>query len=64
MLNLHYFLLKSGTGVLADQAAGMYTGEKVYNDAKPEDIESLPLTQVHRPVDVAVIDAGKAGTSC
>ncbi|KLO17101.1 NAD-binding protein [Schizopora paradoxa] len=51
----------SGTGVLADQAAGLYTGEKVYNDANPDDIESLPLTQVHRPVDVAVIDAGKAG---
>jgi len=51
----------SGTGVLADQAAGMFAGEKVYNDASVEDIESLPLTQIHRPVDVAVIDAGKAG---
>ncbi len=50
--------------MLADQAAGMYSGDKVYNDASAEDIESLPLTQVHRPVDIAVIDAVKAGKSC
>lgn len=47
--------------MLADNASGMYAGEKVYNDAIPEDIESLPETQIHRPVDVTVINADKEG---
>ncbi|KAH8117907.1 hypothetical protein DFH11DRAFT_1571372 [Phellopilus nigrolimitatus] len=51
----------SGTGVLADNAAGMFATERVYDDAKVEDIESLPVSQIHRPVDVAVVEADKQG---
>ena len=54
-------MLQSGTGVLADNAAGMFTSEKVYNDASVEDIESLPITQIHRPVDIAVTAADLEG---
>ena len=53
---------QSGTGVLADNAAGMYASEKIYDDSKVEDIESLdPKTQVHREVDIEVVSADKAG---
>lgn len=39
----------------------MFTSEKVYNDASVEDIESLPITQIHRPVDIAVTAADLEG---
>jgi hypothetical protein len=48
-------------GVLADNAAGLYPGDKIYNDASVEDIESLPITQIHRPVDLAVVAADQEG---
>ncbi|GLB40152.1 putative NAD-P-binding protein [Lyophyllum shimeji] len=51
----------SGTGVLADDARGMYASTKIYDDLNPDDIDSLPPTQLHRPVDMAVIDADKKG---
>ena len=54
---------QSGTGVLADNAAGVYATEKVYDDAKVEDIESLAETQIHRPVDLAVTQADIDGES-
>lgn len=47
--------------MLADNAAGLFAGDKIYNDASVEDIESLPTTQIHRPVDVIVVEADKAG---
>lgn len=50
-------------GVLADNAAGMHPTEKIYNDASVDDIESLPPTQIHRPVDLAVVAADQEGTS-
>ncbi|KLO17100.1 NAD-binding protein [Schizopora paradoxa] len=55
-----FFIHTSGTSVLEDRALGMYTGEKIYTESV-EDIESLPLTKVHRPVDAVVIEAGAAG---
>ncbi|KAH8111364.1 NAD-binding protein [Phellopilus nigrolimitatus] len=51
----------SGTGVLDDDAAGMYTGEKVYDDTKVEEIEALPLTQPHRLVDSTIVAADNEG---
>ena len=47
--------------MLADNAAGMYPTERIYNDASVEDIESLPVTQIHRPVDLAVVAADQEG---
>ncbi|EJD06860.1 NAD-binding protein [Fomitiporia mediterranea MF3/22] len=56
------YIHTSGTGVLADNAAGMYATEKIYDDSKVEDIESLdPKTQIHREVDIEVVSADQAG---
>ncbi|KAI5122913.1 hypothetical protein M0805_007591 [Coniferiporia weirii] len=56
-----FLIHTSGTGVLADNAAGMHATERVYDDSEAEDIESLPITQIHRPVDVAVTQADTEG---
>ena len=42
----------------------MYASEKIYDDAKVEDFETLPKTQIHREVDIEVVEADKAGMSC
>lgn len=49
----------SGTGVLGDNAIGAYSSDRIYDDTNPEQIESLPVTQPHRCVDVE-IDAADA----
>ncbi|KAG6808428.1 hypothetical protein H0H87_012940, partial [Tephrocybe sp. NHM501043] len=49
----------SGTGVLADNALGQYSSDTIYDDANPEQIKTLPITQIHRWVDVE-LDAADA----
>ncbi|KAG5644376.1 hypothetical protein DXG03_008604 [Asterophora parasitica] len=49
----------SGTAVLAEDAAGLYAYETIYDDSDPYQIEALPPTQVHRLIDLAVIAADK-----
>ncbi|KAL0064834.1 hypothetical protein AAF712_008231 [Marasmius tenuissimus] len=49
----------SGTGTLADDAAGMYTTDTVYDDADPDQIETLPYTKIHRDVDLEIVAADK-----
>ncbi|THH08886.1 hypothetical protein EW145_g2403 [Phellinidium pouzarii] len=56
-----FLIHTSGTGVLADDARGMFAYDKVYDDSNVEDIESLAPSQIHRPVDIAVTEADKAG---
>ncbi|CAO2647331.1 Nn.00g082530.m01.CDS01 [Neocucurbitaria sp. VM-36] len=51
------FIHTGGTGVLEDGAQGMYKNEKVYKDDTPEDIKAIPLTAMHRNVDVAIEQA-------
>ncbi|KAJ8072715.1 hypothetical protein PM082_016274 [Marasmius tenuissimus] len=51
----------SGTGTLADDAAGMYTTDTVYDDADPDQIETLPYTKIHRNVDLEIVAADKEG---
>jgi len=51
----------SGTGVLADDAAGMHTYDTIYDDSNPDQIETLPITQIHRNVDLEIINADKEG---
>ena len=41
---------------MGDDAAGEYVSEKVYDDAKVEDIEAIP-NQSHRPLDAAIAEA-------
>ncbi|EJD06861.1 NAD-binding protein [Fomitiporia mediterranea MF3/22] len=56
------YIHTSGTGVLTDNAAGMYATERIYDDSKVEDIESLdPKTQIHREIDIEVVSTDQAG---
>ncbi|KAJ3566143.1 hypothetical protein NP233_g7180 [Leucocoprinus birnbaumii] len=55
------FIHTSGTGLLSDNAAGMYATTKVWNDADADDLETLPDKAPHRNVDLAIIDADKEG---
>lgn len=50
-------------GVLMDNAAGEYTIDTIYDDANPEQMESLPDTQLHRNVDLELLKADKEGAS-
>ncbi|CDO71823.1 hypothetical protein BN946_scf184939.g47 [Trametes cinnabarina] len=51
----------SGTGVLTDHANGKYASDKIYHDSRLEEMESLPDTQLHRNVDLTIINADKSG---
>ncbi|KAI5997249.1 hypothetical protein F5J12DRAFT_895891 [Pisolithus orientalis] len=49
----------SGTAVLVDDAKGLHPTDVVYDDLNPDQIETLAITQPHRKVDVAIVDADK-----
>ncbi|KAI9461371.1 hypothetical protein HD554DRAFT_2041450 [Boletus coccyginus] len=51
----------SGTGVLIDNAKGMYAYDTIWDDANPDQLETLPDTQPHRNVDLLVVAADKQG---
>jgi len=51
----------SGTGVLIDNAKGMYTYDTIYNDNNVEQIESLAPMQPHRNVDLEIVKADGDG---
>ncbi|KAF7316900.1 Rab guanyl-nucleotide exchange factor [Mycena chlorophos] len=51
----------SGTGVLSDDADGMFASETIYSDLDIELLESLPPTQPHRDVDLAIVAADSEG---
>ncbi|KAF8968166.1 hypothetical protein BDZ97DRAFT_1801302 [Flammula alnicola] len=53
--------MKSGTGVLADNGVGDSISETVYDDANPDQIETLSDTQLHRNVDLELLGADKEG---
>ncbi|KAF8149876.1 hypothetical protein B0H34DRAFT_678825 [Crassisporium funariophilum] len=55
------FIHTSGTGVLTDDAAGDKTTDTIYDDSNPDQIESLPDTQLHRNVDLELVRADKEG---
>jgi hypothetical protein len=55
------FINTSGTGVLADSAEGNYASDTIYDDINPDQIETLPDTQIHRMVDLELIKADKEG---
>jgi hypothetical protein len=56
------FIQVSGTGVLTDNAMGMYSASSVTSDLDIRKIEALPITQPHREVDVTIIEADKQGS--
>ena len=49
------------SGVLADDAQGMFATDTIYSDLNIDQIRSLPITRLHRPVDLTIVDAGKEG---
>ncbi|KAJ8585976.1 NAD(P)-binding protein, partial [Rhizopogon salebrosus TDB-379] len=51
----------SGTGVLIEQADGNFIADEIYSDLDIPKIESLPKTQPHREVDIAVVAADEEG---
>ncbi|GBE86900.1 NAD-P-binding protein [Sparassis crispa] len=51
----------SGTGELMDNAKGLHTTDIIYNDLDAAQIETLPLTALHRPVDVIIDHADVEG---
>ncbi|KAI0940979.1 hypothetical protein AcV7_003207 [Taiwanofungus camphoratus] len=51
----------SGTGVLVDDAKGMYATDVIYSDMDVAQIESIPPTALHRNVDLAVVEADQQG---
>jgi len=55
------FIQTSGTGVFIDDAAGAYATDTIYDDANPDQIESIPDTQIHRNVDLELLKADKEG---
>ncbi|KIJ63848.1 hypothetical protein HYDPIDRAFT_133756 [Hydnomerulius pinastri MD-312] len=48
-------------GVLTDKAGGNYAYDTIYDDLNPDQLETLPDTQLHRNVDLMVIAADKEG---
>ncbi|OBZ72277.1 hypothetical protein A0H81_07905 [Grifola frondosa] len=55
------FIQTSGTGVLRDNAVGMFPTSTIYYDSDPDQMETLAPTQPHRNVDLAIVDADKQG---
>ncbi|KAJ2922843.1 hypothetical protein H1R20_g14259, partial [Candolleomyces eurysporus] len=51
----------SGTGVLIDDAKGMYASDTIYNDLDTSQLKSIPVTQPHRIVDLTIVEADKEG---
>jgi nucleoside-diphosphate-sugar epimerase len=51
----------SGTGVLIDNARGMHAYDTIWDDMNPDQLETLPDTQLHRNVDLLVLAADKEG---
>ncbi|KAL0562640.1 hypothetical protein V5O48_019444, partial [Marasmius crinis-equi] len=58
---LPIFINTSGTGVLMDDAKGMYASKTIYNDEDVAQMESIPPSQPHRHVDLAIVAADKEG---
>ncbi|RPD59610.1 NAD-P-binding protein [Lentinus tigrinus ALCF2SS1-6] len=51
----------SGTGVLADDARGMYVTDTIYDDLNVEQMKSINPNAYHRPVDVLIAEADAQG---
>ncbi|KAJ7484160.1 hypothetical protein FB451DRAFT_1231665 [Mycena latifolia] len=55
------YINTSGTGVLTDDAKGMFASDVVYDDTNPAQLETLEPEQPHRNVDLTLIEADKEG---
>lgn len=55
------FIHTSGTGVLTDDAKGLYPTDTIYDDLNVVQLNSLPDTQFHRNVDLELLGGDEAG---
>jgi len=55
------FIHTSGTGLFADDAAGLRATETVWDDANPDQLEQLAPSAPHRNVDLEILQADKEG---
>jgi len=61
LLSKFTFYICHSSGVLADDAQGIFTTDTIYSDLNVDQIRSLPITRLHRPVDLTLVDADKEG---
>lgn len=54
------YIHTSGTGVLTENVRGKKGSDTVYNDLDPDQINGLAETQLHRNVDLFIINAAQA----
>lgn len=53
------FIHTSGTSVFDDGAMGKFKGEKIYRDDRPDEIDEVADTAIHREIDLAIVKAAK-----
>ncbi|KAF2675328.1 NAD(P)-binding protein [Microthyrium microscopicum] len=51
------YLHTSGAGAVHDDSMGAHNDGKIYRDDTPTDIEAIPSTNLHRNVDIAIVEA-------
>ncbi|KAJ3491669.1 hypothetical protein NLJ89_g11314 [Agrocybe chaxingu] len=51
----------SGTGILLNDARGLHDEHIHYSDLETEKLNALPVTVLHRNVDIPIMEADKAG---
>ncbi|KAF8071698.1 hypothetical protein FPV67DRAFT_1482350 [Lyophyllum atratum] len=56
-----FLIHTSGTGVLVDDAGGMYATTDIYSDLDVVKLNTLPPTQPHREVDITIVEADTQG---
>lgn len=54
-------MLTASAGVLIDDARGMFATNTIYSDLNIPQLESLPESQPHREVDLALVEADGEG---
>ncbi|KAG6850631.1 hypothetical protein H0H93_010823 [Arthromyces matolae] len=59
--NVPILIHTSGVRNITDNAMGAYASKTIYDDLRPEQIESLPITQPNRPVEVEIVAADAKG---
>ncbi|KJA17461.1 hypothetical protein HYPSUDRAFT_1017943 [Hypholoma sublateritium FD-334 SS-4] len=51
----------SGTGIIVDDARGLHGDHREFSDLESEVLNAIPVTALHRNVDIPIIEADKAG---
>ncbi|EYE93121.1 NAD(P)-binding protein [Aspergillus ruber CBS 135680] len=49
------YIHTSGASLLADESAGAFKSDNVFDDERPEQIDALPDTAPHRQIDLAIL---------